>query len=210
MLYSQNNPLSSLSVRVDLLKPTVNDFRGNTLNDWLFYLISKQNEIDWTSVDISCLTAYSQTCNKDLKTIIELLIERVCTLQSIGFGGCTPSTSDCCNEEVYTLTLNDRWINDDSANPAKGYLNNGRVELSGLITGGSTLIPLLTLPTELIPTFEKKLPVAITASLPDTVNEHPFLKITTTGTVELYWTGATPLTSIGGKISLDGISYRLS
>ncbi len=208
-------PISSTQVNVDgLIKPDSALFCGTTLNDWLKYIVEKQGEIDWKTVDTSCLEAYSQVCDKNLKTIIELLIERVCTLQSLipgcdCCGGSGTTTGDCCNEDVYTLELGVRWVNVDSTNPAKAYVSNGRVELSGRITGGSTLLTFANLPSQATPSFEKRLPFAFGFSLPNINNEHPFIRVSTSGDLDLVWSGSTPASSLSGYISLDGISYRL-
>ena len=83
------NPISTTQVtEVSLLKSDCMDFCGNTLNDWLKFLVDKQCEIDWSRVDTSCLDAYSCPTDKNLKSIIEKLINAVCTLQQTTTSGC--------------------------------------------------------------------------------------------------------------------------
>lgn len=203
------NPVSSNNVRVDgLMKPDAMKVCDDNLNTWLKWLVDKQGEIDWKTVDISCLTQYDNICDKNLKTIIELLISRVCALQATLPGDCAANTS-CCDIVESNITLLDRWANQNNANPAKATIQNGWVKLSGRINSGSTLNDIMQLPLEATPAFEKQVPFAFAFSLPNINNEHPRLKITTSGVVSMVWSGSTPVSTLNGDIFLDGITYKL-
>jgi hypothetical protein len=199
------NPISTNQVaEVSLMKPDHANFCGNTLNDWLKWLVDKQGEINWKAVDTACLTL---GCDKNLKSIIEALIAKVCTLeQDSGCGcgsGCGPSP--LLN---YPLVLLERWANVESNNPATGYIQDGWVKLSGTINAGSTLVPIFNVPADLIPTNTKRLTFSHSYSLPNVANEQPFLQISTSGVATMVWTGITPVTSLIGSIFLDGIQYK--
>lgn len=203
------NPVSSNNVRVDgLMKPDAMKVCDDNLNTWLKWLVDKQGEIDWKTVDISCLTQYDNICDKNLKTIIELLISRVCALQTTLPGDCAENTS-CCDIVESNITLLDRWGNQNNANPAKATIQNGWVKLSGRINSGSTLLDIMQLPLEATPAFEKQVPFAFSFSLPNNFNEHPRLKITTSGVVSMVWSGSSPVSTLNGDIFLDGITYKL-
>lgn len=216
MINKITNPISTNQVtEVSLLKPSCADFCGNTLNDWLKWLAEKQCEVNWKNVDTTCLdNYYKNPCEKTLKTIIEQLITAVCTLQ-------TTTGSECCScgtggggssssETVEELELAQRWFNVNATDTAKAYLKDGWVKLSGRINGGSILNPIATLAlSSFKPTFERRVPFAFAFNMPNVVNEHPFLKIDTSGVISIVWVGTSPSSTLNGDVYFDGIQFKI-
>lgn len=202
------NPISSYSVRIDgLVNDQLNGLGCDpNLNKVLELLLIKLQNVEgvFSNVDISCLDPYM--CKKTGKEVLQLLIDRMCTLQNLDQD--CQSSSNCCAVSEYDLTLLNRWTSGNPTQP-KAYLNNGWVKLSGKIGGGSTLMPIIQLPSQVTPTEERRLPFAFSFSLPNINNETPFLKITTAGIIELVWSGSTPASTLTGSIYLDGLSYKL-
>jgi hypothetical protein len=209
------NPISSNQVtEVAVRKPACMDNCGNTLNDWLKWLAEKQCEVNWSLVDTTCLdNFFGADCKKDLKSIIEKMIQAICTLQQITVApdcpGCGSGSGDCCTIVEEVLVLEERWNNVDAGNPARATLINGFVELSGRINGGSTLNPIIVLPNVFRPSFARRVPFAFAFALPNVSNEHPFMNIGIDGNVQIVWSGVSPGSTLNGDIFLDGIRFKL-
>lgn len=212
-MHSHNitNPISSSQVtRVNLLKPDCLNVCGDSLNDWLKALAEKHCEVDWKSVDTSCLESLYGACSNDksLKSIVELLINSVCTLTTVN-SGCTESADCNCSGNIQeaVLPLLERWDNQNPLNRATVYLKDNFVTLKGRISGGSTLVTIANLPVDFRPAYERRVPFAHSFNLPNTSNEHPFLRISTNGNIDIVWVGTAPSTSLNGDIYLDGITF---
>lgn len=204
------NPISSSQVtKVTLLKPDCLNICGDTLNDWLKALAEKHCEVDWKTVDTSCLESMygNLSCEKDLKSIIELLIDSMCKIETANQGcGGSSSNCNCPDPQEAAVTFYDRWTNVSALNGCRVFLKDNVVYMKGRISGGTILGPLFNIPADFRPAFERRVPFAF-AFTPHSGTAHPSLQILPNGNVTIVWAGSSPSTSLLGDVFLDGVSF---
>lgn len=231
-----SSPISSNQVtEVGLYKPRCADFQGNTLNDWLKWLADQQCKTDWNSFDLTCLMPYLQTpldlCEKTEKTVIAAIIQGLCkaldtTTAENCCGELTTALTNlqasltlveesqalaeesialataCCNGEIVTVPTEDPWITTRSIRSIK---QGSIVNLQGAVTGTVLTNPIAYLPVGRRPLVDMIFPCA-TDIAPDGAYDI-YIRIRTTGLVQIYVTGSAPLLLVARAVYLDGITF---
>jgi len=201
------NPISSNQVtEVPILKPDCADFCGRDLNAWLKWLVDQQCKYNWKNFDISCLDTTIPDCEKDLDTILKVIVENICTL------GLTSGDSGCCGEctqDSINLILERGWEDFAIQSPAQAIRDGNIVHLKGRISGnGSTFVPIASIPDITFrPNYTRRVTFANTFFLSASRAE---LEIGSDGNINIVWSGVTPNVSQTGDIWLDGVSFIIN
>lgn len=194
------NPISSNQVtEVCIPHPRCAPTTLKTLNDWMKWLAEKQCEIDWSTIDLSCINTYVDGCNceQTQKVVIETIIKGVCQALS-----CCDSNSNL--EVFYNLTIEDEWES-STANPAIARKQGRSVMLQGKFRRNTNdNAPVIILPTELRPAYNLRFPIATD----HTGGPYSLLiEIQPSGNVMVVFVDANP--DQDSWFHLNGISYIL-
>lgn len=192
------SPISTNQIcEVGIFKPRCANFQGNTLNDWLKWLAEKECEIDWSSdfnlEELKVLASKTEVTEPTKKQFFEILVGAINEMNERG-------DTDCCTESIGDLTAGSGW----TLASAKVYKRGSVITLQGNATGGNVGNPITTLPEGYRPTSTLTFPVA--HEFTPTTTYFVFLRIATTGSVTLFFTGSGP-SGASSKVYLDGISF---
>lgn len=196
-------PISSNQVtEVGLLKPKCATFNGNSLNDWLKWLAEKECEIDWKSLDLTCLQdllVEKDYCEQTQKKVIESIIKAICAVSTTQT---TPSAPAGPSENIENISTENAWV---ATQQIRVYKRERQVMLSGIITSGNVNSTMFILPAEFRPAYTIKLPIITNNAFAN--NYEASLQITTGGVVSLSFKGTIPVINSSSSIFLDGITY---
>lgn len=200
---SVTNPISSNQVtEVGLLKPKCATFNGNSLNDWLKWLAEKECEIDWKSIDLTCLQGLlveKDYCEQTQKKVIESIIKAICAVSTAQTNPVAPAGP---SEILETISTENAWV---ATQQIRAYKRERQVMLSGIISSGNVNSTMFILPAEFRPIYTIKLPIITNNAFAN--NYEASLQITTGGVVSLSFKGTSPIIGSSSSIFLDGITY---
>lgn len=189
------NPISSNQViEVGIKKPKCFTFSGNTLNDWLYWIASKQCEIDWTKFELSGLQSLLPVVNTNTQTekyVIQTLIDSINALKELD-----------SSESRETVETEHSWVASQSVQVLK---KGSTVFLKGIVDGGNVANSICTLPVGYRPAYTIYIPIYHENSFATTY--FIYLKITSSGVVSVAFRGTSPSITSSQAIYFDGISF---
>lgn len=191
--------LSSQVTDVDLRMPKCMDTCDNSLNGWLKWLAEKQCECDWENFNLEPLQPLLNQvpCDITLCTIVDSIVEAIETLNT--------NQETCCEETEYSVPENDWTV----VEPIKALRKGRMITLTGTMRATTSYTDTIaTLPSAIVPSGIKRFPIAHNFAPSATYNV--FLRISSSGEIDLYFTGVAPAYSSEYLIYLDGVTFFIN